>query len=179
MRYRQLFVELCPKFVRSRLSIYRSEDESTWSYAKTSRLLHRVSVRHRRRTPTALGGTSGLLSEAEVALPNEITQKGLTKQAVVALLANAREGDVGAYRGLANRVEGKAHQSMDVKADLYSELAERLQTRKNMIDFHDSSRTNVEESLSPPVPYGKRVKVEVGGLLVCAAKVPRLYFLPA
>lgn len=58
-----------------------------------------------------------------------------------ALLTKARKGDVRAITELANRVEGKALQAVDLKADVHSDLVERLLAgRKRVAEWKDQQR---------------------------------------
>lgn len=62
-------------------------------------------------------------------------RKGKTWAVVIteAILVKARKGDVPAYRGPANRIEGKPVQALDVNADLSSELVDRIRKGRDRI----------------------------------------------
>jgi len=73
--------------------------------------------------------TKLITSELERMLEQEApAANGKTWAAVIAeaLLKKARKGDVRAIAELANRVEGKARQTVDLELDVQSDLMERI-----------------------------------------------------
>ena len=88
--------------------------------------------------------TKPLTEELQRLLKQEAPKgEGRTWAALIAeaLLTKAREGDVRAITELANRVEGKSLQAVDLKADLQSDLVERLLAgRKRVAEWKDQQR---------------------------------------
>jgi hypothetical protein len=80
--------------------------------------------------------TKLITAELERMLEQEApTADGKTWAAVIAeaLLKKARQGDVRAITELANRIEGKARQTVDLELDVYTGLAERLAAARKRV----------------------------------------------
>jgi hypothetical protein len=113
--------------------------------------------------------TKPITEELERLLQEEApNDNGQTWAAVIAeaLLHQARKGDVRAISELANRIEGKPLQALDVSGEGVSGLAERLQRARQRV-IEGMSEEELDERIN-------RLEQEIGMCESCRGRIGKL-----